>query len=81
MNVLVIGSGGREHAIAYALAKSEHVDKLFALPGNPGIAEIGTCIPGSVEDLEGNLRSRRKQEWQELKETIQLDVEERKPLN
>ena len=56
MNVLVIGSGGREHAIAYALAKSEHVDKLFALPGNPGIAEIGTCIPGSVEDLEGILK-------------------------
>jgi phosphoribosylamine--glycine ligase len=56
MNVLVIGSGGREHAIAYALAKSEHVDKLFALPGNPGIAEIGKCIPGSVEDLEGILK-------------------------
>lgn len=56
MNVLVIGSGGREHAIAYTLAKSEHVTKLYALPGNPGIAEVGTCIPGSVEDLEGILK-------------------------
>ena len=56
MNVLVIGSGGREHAIAYTLVKSEHVTKIYALPGNPGIAEVGTCIPGSVEDLEGILK-------------------------
>lgn len=56
MKVLIIGSGGREHAIAYALKKSEKVDEIHAIPGNPGIAEIGTCHPGSVEDLEGILK-------------------------
>ena len=55
MKVLVIGSGGREHAIAYALHKSPKVSELHAIPGNPGIAQIGTCHPGSVEDLEGIL--------------------------
>lgn len=56
MKVLVIGSGGREHAIAYALHLSDKVDELHAIPGNPGIAEIGTCHPGSVEDLDGILK-------------------------
>jgi phosphoribosylamine--glycine ligase len=55
MKVLVIGSGGREHAIAYALNKSSKVSEIHAIPGNPGIAKIGTCHPGSVEDLEGIL--------------------------
>ncbi len=53
MKVLVIGSGGREHAIAYALNKSKKVTELHAIPGNPGIASIGTCHNGSVEDLAG----------------------------
>ena len=53
MKVLVIGSGGREHAISYALNKSKKVTELHAIPGNPGIASIGTCHKGSVEDLEG----------------------------
>ena len=56
MKVLVIGSGGREHAIAYALHLSEKVDEIHAIPGNPGIANIGTCHPGSVEDLDGILK-------------------------
>lgn len=53
MKVLIIGSGGREHAIAYALKKSPKVDEIHAIPGNPGIAEIGFCHPGNVDDLEG----------------------------
>mgnify|MGYP000313239433 CR=1 FL=1 len=56
MKVLIIGSGGREHAIAYGLNKSPRVDEIHAIPGNPGIAQIGTCHPGSVEDLEGILK-------------------------
>ena len=44
MKVLIIGSGGREHAIAYALKKSKKVDEIHAIPGNPGIGEIETVI-------------------------------------
>ena len=56
MKVLLIGSGGREHAIAYALKKSSKVTELHAIPGNPGIREIGTCHNLSVTDLEGILK-------------------------
>lgn len=44
MKVLVVGSGGREHAIAWKLSQSPEVKELIAVPGNPGIAEIGRCI-------------------------------------
>ena len=56
MKVLIIGSGGREHAIAYSLSKSNKVSEIHAIPGNPGIAKIGTCHNGSVEDLQGILK-------------------------
>ncbi len=52
MKVLVIGSGGREHAVVKALSKSPLADKIFALPGNPGMREA-TCIPGDVMDIKG----------------------------
>ena len=52
MKVLLIGSGGREHAIAYSLKKSPYVSELYAIPGNPGIAEIGTCYSCDVTDLD-----------------------------
>ena len=52
MKVLIIGSGGREHAICYALSKSSKVTEIHAIPGNPGIAKLGTCHNESVEDLE-----------------------------
>ena len=57
MRVLVIGSGGREDAIAYALNKSSKVDELYCLPGNPGMGEIATLINGSVEDLDFILKT------------------------
>lgn len=45
MNILVIGSGGREHALAWKLAQSPTVTRVFAAPGNPGIAEVAACVP------------------------------------
>lgn len=45
MRVLIIGGGGREHALAWRLVQSPEVDHVFASPGNPGIQRIGTCIP------------------------------------
>jgi phosphoribosylamine---glycine ligase len=52
MKILVLGSGGREHALAWKLAQSPKLTKLYALPGNPGMAQLGETIPGSVNDLE-----------------------------
>lgn len=46
MNVLLLGSGGREHALAWKLAQSPLMGAFFALPGNPGIAEFATCFEG-----------------------------------
>ena len=51
--VLIIGGGGREHAIAWKLAQSEHVGEMVCAPGNAGIAELCRCVPVSAEDIEG----------------------------
>ena len=52
MKVLVIGSGGREHAICYAFNKSAKIDELFCANGNAGIAEIAKCIPIKHDEIE-----------------------------
>ena len=44
MKVLIVGSGGREHAICWKLAQSEKVDKIFCAPGNAGIAKVAECV-------------------------------------
>lgn len=50
MNVLIVGSGGREHAIATSVAKSPRVDKIYCAPGNAGIGQIAECVPiGAME--------------------------------
>ena len=53
MRILIMGGGGREHAMAWAIAKSPQLDKLFIAPGNAGTAELGTNVPIGVEDFEG----------------------------
>jgi phosphoribosylamine--glycine ligase len=55
VKVLLVGSGGREHALAWKLAQAPALDELHAAPGNPGIAELGRCHPVRAEDGEGLL--------------------------
>jgi phosphoribosylamine---glycine ligase len=55
VKVLVVGSGGREHALAWRLSQSPGLDSLHAAPGNPGIARLGECHPVRAEDAEGLL--------------------------
>jgi phosphoribosylamine--glycine ligase len=55
VKVLVVGSGAREHALAWRLAQSPHLTELHAAPGNPGIATLGRCHPVRAEDAEGLL--------------------------
>lgn len=51
MRVLVVGSGGREHALCWSIAASPLLDKLFCAPGNPGIAKVATCVPIGAMDI------------------------------
>jgi len=53
MNILLIGSGGREHALAWKIAQSYHCDHLYIAPGNPGTAAIGANLPIAIDDFEG----------------------------
>ena len=53
MKILVIGTGGREHALALAASKSSLVEKVYCAPGNPGMASFGECVNVSGSDVEG----------------------------
>jgi len=55
MKVLVVGSGGREHALVWKIARSSLVTRLFCAPGNPGTAELAENVPLAVDDLSGLL--------------------------
>ncbi len=56
MRVLVVGGGGREHALCWAIAASPLTEALFCAPGNAGIARIATCLPVAAEDIVGQVR-------------------------
>ena len=56
MKVLVVGSGGREHAIVWKLAQSPKVTKLYCAPGNGGIAELAECVPIKATDIDSMVR-------------------------
>ena len=53
MRVLVVGSGGREHAICWALKKSPKITELYCAPGNGGISEVATCVDVKATDIDG----------------------------
>jgi len=55
VQVVVVGSGAREHALAWRLAQSPHLTELHAAPGNPGIASLGRCHPVRADDADGLL--------------------------
>jgi len=65
MKILVIGGGGREHAIVWKLAQSRHVDKIYCSPGNAGIAELAECIDVGTDDFD-TLVDFVKYEWIDL---------------
>ncbi len=62
MKVLIVGGGGREHAIAVSVAKSRKVEKIYCAPGNAGIAEIAECVPIGVMEFDALAAFAREKE-------------------
>jgi len=53
MKILIVGGGGREHALAWRLKQSPRVSRIIAAPGNPGIGELADCVPVAADNIEG----------------------------
>ena len=60
MKILIIGGGGREHALAWKIAQSPHAERIFCAPGNAGTAEIAENVAISVGDLKALVRFARE---------------------
>ena len=67
MKVLIVGSGGREHAIAASVAKSNQVEKIYCAPGNAGIGQIAECVDITAISEQWNLTN-----WLILQKKIRL---------
>jgi phosphoribosylamine---glycine ligase len=61
MKVLVVGGGGREHALVWKISQSPRVKKIYAAPGNAGMAQLAECVPIKAEDITGLLAFAKKQ--------------------
>jgi len=61
VRILVVGSGGREHALVWKIAQSKLCDKLFCAPGNGGIAQLAECVDIQADDIPGLLKFARKE--------------------
>ena len=57
MNLLVVGGGGREHAVIKKLKENPRISKIYAAPGNGGIAQDAICVPVKATDIEGDRKS------------------------
>ena len=55
MKVLVVGGGGREHALVWKVSQSPRVEKIYAAPGNAGISQLAECVPIKSDDIAGLL--------------------------
>ena len=62
MKILIVGSGGREHAIAASVAKSQKADKIYCAPGNAGIAENAQCVDIGAMEFEKLAEFAKKEE-------------------
>lgn len=62
MKVLIVGSGGREHAIAWKVAQSPRVDEIYCAPGNAGIAQYATCVPIAAMDFDALVAFAKEQQ-------------------
>ena len=56
MKVLILGSGGREHALAWAVKRSPRVTEIVCAPGNGGIAQVARCVPVNMKDVAAMVR-------------------------
>ena len=56
MKILVIGGGGREHALVWKIAQSSKVKKIFAAPGNAGMDKLATCLPIKANEIDKLLK-------------------------
>ena len=61
MKILLVGGGGREHAMAWKLAQSKHCTRLLAAPGNPGIARVAECVPIAADNVAGLVKFATKE--------------------